>query len=511
MLLYLKRINARLTMIPGSARSISTLVLASLVLGCGSNKTTTSDMPTPPVQGPQTYFSPFVAGTTNGPSNVLLTGAKTFAIDDHANTFSESTFQLQLPQQQGPQVINFGCFISQPQCTPIPSIGAAGQRGLLNLGITTNYVSDSTSGVFEATTYDPPQMGSFAVELPSQAGGLIQLVGQPVAPLVAATQCPNLKTAQTYQFVTVPAGLSNSTTSRPSGSWNPKLETAYGMVDISSDGTKVTFDNIRQYTFPVTGSSGNPSQPASPSVSGACGATVFGNTITIGQLTVTDPVSGGPASNPPQASIAIGPTGLLVEDNGSDPDGLSLPGTSPSLFYDNTLGAGTGAVGLPKPSGAVDIGALRNAQYLGFTYGAGVFSGNAFAPPNGWSSHLASFGFSSTPASCASFAAQTGALVNGIYGGDYPQANGQDNPSASPDGFGNCDLAIDLGTQDTANNGLFPHATVWLGSSYVANTTGATYSFPAVAIAGQLNGKNAIFVLGIDSTQPWAMYLLQSN
>jgi hypothetical protein len=50
-----------------------------------------------------------------------------------------------------------------------------------------------------------------------------------------------------------------------------------------------------------------------------------------------------------------------------------------------------------------------------------------------------------------------------------------------------------------------------MGASYAANTTGKTYSFPAVAIAGQLNGKNAIFVLGVDSTQPWAIYLLQSN
>jgi hypothetical protein len=32
-----------------------------------------------------------------------------------------------------------------------------------------------------------------------------------------------------------------------------------------------------------------------------------------------------------------------------------------------------------------------------------------------------------------------------------------------------------------------------------------------VAIAGQLNGKYAIFVLGVDSTQPWAIYLMQSN
>lgn len=94
-----------------------------------------------------------------------------------------------------------------------------------------------------------------------------------------------------------------------------------------------------------------------------------------------------------------------------------------------------------------------------------------------------------------------------LYGGDFTN----DDPSTSSDGFGNCDLAIDLGTQDSANNGLFPNATVWLGTSYAANTTGKTYSFPAVAIAGQLNGKYAIFLLGVDSTEPWTIYLLQSN
>ena len=94
-----------------------------------------------------------------------------------------------------------------------------------------------------------------------------------------------------------------------------------------------------------------------------------------------------------------------------------------------------------------------------------------------------------------------------IYGGDFTK----DNPSASSNGFGNCDLAIDLGSQDPSNNGRFPKATVWIGASYAANTTGKTYSFQAVAIAGQLNGKYAIFLLGVDSVEPWTIYLLQSN
>ena len=86
-------------------------------------------------------------------------------------------------------------------------------------------------------------------------------------------------------------------------------------------------------------------------------------------------------------------------------------------------------------------------------------------------------------------------------------------PTQQNGGYGNCDFAIDLGTASTTSNGLYPSATVWIGSNFNANSTSGknTYSFPAVAIAGQLNGKYAIFVLGVDSTQPWAIYLLQSN
>ena len=118
--------------------------------------------------------------------------------------------------------------------------------------------------------------------------------------------------------------------------------------------------------------------------------------------------------------------------------------------------------------------------------------------------------FSTVPPSCPSLTPPTPTL---IYGGVFMN----DDPSTSPGGFGNCDLAIDLGTQDPANNGLYPHVTVWMGANYVANTTKNEYSFPAVAIAGQLNGKYAIFVLGVDfklaadSRQPCSIYLLRSN
>jgi hypothetical protein len=55
-----------------------------------------------------------------------------------------------------------------------------------------------------------------------------------------------------------------------------------------------------------------------------------------------------------------------------------------------------------------------------------------------------------------------------------------------------------------------PHATVWVGAGYAGAIT-ATPLFHAIAIAGQIAGKYAMFLIGVDSTQPRAIYLLQSN
>jgi hypothetical protein len=273
-------------------------------------------------------------------------------------------------------------------------------------------------------------------------------------------------------------------------------------VQIGASGSTVTFQNIQQFTLPSAGGTGVPAQPGASSATGACASTFYGYTTVVpGQLVITMPVLNG-CQISPQATVAIGPTGLLVEDSGSNATN-PLPNTSPALRYYNVLGAGTGAVGLPQPSSVLSTSAVVGAQYLGFICGAGVHvSGNPYT--SGWSSHAASFGFSSLPSSCASVTVSTGTL---IYGGDYPN----DNPSASSSGFGNCDFATDLGNQSSSMAGFYPHAAVWINSNYGANASGKSYSFPAVAIAGQLNGKYAIFVLGADSTQPWAIYLLQAN
>jgi hypothetical protein len=102
-------------------------------------------------------------------------------------------------------------------------------------------------------------------------------------------------------------------------------------------------------------------------------------------------------------------------------------------------------------------------------------------------------------------------LINGIYGGDFVDASGQGNSAPFSNCFGNCDLVIDLETPSGPNNSLYTQAIVSIGGNYAGNLKHATYSSQAVAIAGQLNGKYAIFLIGVDSSQPWSIYLLQSN
>lgn len=481
------------------AARLGAVMLLCWLAGCGTatNKVTVA---TAAAAGPQTYFAPVVGASVSTPL--------TYTLDDAAPaSFSQTTYQPLT--EPGPQVLNAGDLI-------------VGQRGLRSLDITANYSYSNNTGTYELTAYSPSKSGSFAVELAGQTGGLVQMLGQPVQPLVAATQCPNFSSAKTFQFLTIPAALSYLLNAgippqppmlQPAGTWNPKTDTAYGSVDIVSSGSAVTFKNIHQYTLPPsTGGTGAPPvQAAASTVTGACGPTFFGSITTVpGQLVVTDPGENGVAT-PAQAEIGIGSSGLLVENNGN---GGVLAGTSPLLPYENVLGAGTGAVGLPMPSSPL-AGSVFGEQYLGFIYAAGATS-----PSVPFSSNLASFGFPASPQpGCASFAAQTGALVNGIYGGDFPvnAATGLPDPGTAAvqqnGGYGNCDLAIDLGTESTASNGLYPAAKVWIGSHFFGNSTNPkmTYSFPAVAIAGQLNGKYAVFVLGVDSTQPWAIYLLQSN
>ncbi|WP_263358135.1 hypothetical protein [Acidicapsa ligni] len=462
-------------------RSATLLCVIPVLLwtaGCGgSNGGQISTSPS----SPQVYFAPSVGGNSQ----------QILSVDDTNGIFTQTQYGTQIGP--GPQVIDTGVL-------------SIDQHGLRSLGILNNYAFSSTTGIYEPVTYPAtsPEEGSFAVELPNQAGGFALLTGEPLMPLMNASQCPSLSTAQTYLYLTIPGALAPVDGEQEYGGWNPATDTAYGSVDISTSGGTVKFLNNVQYILPTAPglAAVAPTQPGASTATGTCAPTLEGNLINApGQLIITDP--GGQPTYTPQAIMGIGPSGLLVEnDSPTNPS----PGTVSSLNYNNLLGAGTGAVGIPKPSCtagqpnsscAVDTSSLTGAKYLGFIYSAGYFSNNQII---GQATHVASFGYSSCPSVYP-------ASSTVIYGGDFSN----DDPSASMSGYGNCDFAVDLGPQDPTTDGLYPQATVSVGLSYAGNTTGKTYSFSAVAIAGQLNSTNAIFVIGVDSTEPWSIYLLQSK
>jgi len=466
----------------------ASLGLALCLAGCtsttkssSSTSTSSSASSTAPV-----YMAPYVSGTSIAVVNT--TPPLVYSVDETNDDFLVTDYDT---------LNSLAPVASQ---TLYSGKVAAGQRGLHTLATSVSYSIEYSSAEhyhWVPTTYDPAETGGFAVELSGQAGGFVQLAGQPVAPVVNATQCPDSAT-HTYQFITIPKFYSSSNSS----SWNPTTDTAYGSVDVSSSGSTVTLGSIKQYTL----SSGTPAQTVT-SATGSCGSTFFGYvTNTPENPVITDPGSYSGQTISPQAMIGIDAgNGLLVEDNGSGASG-TMPNTNPALYYNNSLGAGTGAVGLIRPSSDITSAAV-GAQYLGFIYSPGVYDSLNPSTPKKQSSHLASFGFTSStlPTNCnnASFGVPT-TITNVIFGGDY-------DPTTSTTGYGNCDVAIDLGTQSSTSNGLYPNATVYMGASYVGNTSGKMYSFSAVAIAGQINSKYAIFLLGYDNTQPWTFYLLQSN
>jgi hypothetical protein len=445
-------------------------VLAVILSACSSS----ANISKATASGPQLYMTPVIS---EGAQSLQFTNTvATISIDDAALTFAQRTYSIGA----------HGTVVQVNYSGKLASLA----RGLEELELT--YACTDTNNCDGATyTPDPDNPSGWAVELPDQDGGLLQLAGQPFVPLVPAVTCPSMSSAETFLFVTLPDTL--ITTGTGAVDWNPTVETAYGSVNISASGSTVTFANISQYILP---SAGGGKLTNSSSVTGACSSTVYGNTVAIpANATVTG--NNGVDTYTAQAMVGIGPSGLLVEDSG---------GTS-------YLGAGTGAIGLPKPSSAVDTGALVGAQYLGFFYGSGSSNdGTSSDTVTSWSSSVASFGFTSLPSTCAAVTPQTSTM---LYGGDFRGNNPAASTVQSGGGFGNCDFAIDLGAQDASTNGLYSAATVYVGSGFATNTTGKSYSFPAVAIAGQLNGKFVIFLIGEDTAgspnQAWGIYLLQSN
>ncbi len=235
--------------------------------------------------------------------------------------------------------------------------------------------------------------------------------------------------------------------------------------------------------------------------------------------------------------IAIGESGLLVSSFIAS-SGVASPGA---------FGGGAGVIGMAAPSSPVDVSAVIGGKYNGFIYApqnsvsasyditvlASAFGDNT-ANSQGCSSLQ-----SSLAANNGQGAMSVAALpsANTLYGGEFRTTTGSVtvNDPTGANGSENCDVAIDLGLEDSANNGLFPNATLSIGSNYPPfsatnpwNCFGTTHvcavSFPAAAVVAKVQGQYVILVVssaaskkaaqlpnsqGSPIAQPVGIYLFQ--
>jgi hypothetical protein len=442
-----------------------------------------------------TYFG----GPFSVPGSDVPRSLSTF--DHSAGQIDVSSFITSSTAQVPTEIIN-GTFVAAP-------------TGFLS--ISENFTTTS-SGVI--SPQNPPLAGAWAVEIPG-AGALANLLSVnnaanpatvTAAPAAMAenTACPDFPTQNPFLYVTVPNAAATSYTAD------------YGTVGISTQGSAVTF-----YANPFL--LGPLSQPAS-TVTGGCSNT------TLGSLTAFPLNSFGTATNP--ELIAIGRSGLLTSSF------TSSSGNGPGAF-----GGGTGAIGVAAPSSPVNVGAVVSALYNGF-----VYAPQDSAPVNYDITVLASAFGDDTANSQACSLLQSSLMANNgqgtrtvaalpsansLYGGEFLTAKGAGdvNDPSGANGSENCDLVIDLGNQDSANNGLFPDATVFVGANYppfgasnpwkcFGSQLTCAVSFPAAAVVGQVEGQYVIFVVasavsnpaaqlpnnaGSPITQPVGIYLFQKS
>jgi len=359
------------------------------------------------------------------------------------------------------------------------------------LKITENFANGSPQ--------NPPLSGAWAVEIegagalanvlqPTQTG----LLAGPVS-VVSNAACPTLsKTPFLYVGV-------------------PPTSAQYGAVTVNSQGSFVTFE-----ASPF----GQPAQSAT----GACSETYFGPVISYPINSFGNPINSD--------AIAIGASGLLV-DNGV--------GTGNQV---SALGTLSGALGVVMPSSPVNTPAVVSAKYNGFFYGPQNAANNSFASLGYDITTLASaYGdFSATSNACSvlqsSIMANQGQgagtvsappSANSIYGGDFLSVTSTGvtvNDPTGAAGSENCDLIIDLGQQDSKNNGLFSSATIFIGANYPPFTASNVWhcnglsqgngnicaiSFAASAVVGQVQGKYVIFVGSNMAQLPFGSGFLSSN
>jgi hypothetical protein len=474
-----KRLNRETS---GGNRALSFILLGLWLTlpglsGCGQ----TAQPVTSPTAGQvDSYFG--------GPFNIPSLDQSSSTIDHAANTVGISFYA---PNQGTliPKELMYGSF-------------AAANTGFL--GITEDF-----SG---SLPVNPPTTGAWAVEIPG-AGVLANFLNLSSGSSVSAgpaamaenSACPDFSSQTPFLYVTVP---------QPSGTGNPA---DYGKVSISVQGSDVTFSST---PFKLGAVAQTPT-----TVTGGCSISNLGAVMAYPMNTFGSPGT--------EDLISVGASSFLVSS-------FVNQNLSPAT---GVFGGRAGVVGVVQPSAPVGVSAVLGAKYNGFVY----TPQNQVQEKNYDITELASsFGDdSATSQACSALQASLSAnngqgamtvpvlpSANSLYGGEYLTVSGAGavNDPTGASGSENCDLVIDLGTQDSSTNGLFPNATVFIGSSFPPNsattpwtcpgTADCATSFPAAAIVGQVKGQYVIFVTAIapagqlpgnQFAQPVGIYLFQKS
>ena len=298
-----------------------------------------------------------------------------------------------------------------------------------------------------------PNVGGLGLDIPGRAA-MVRFgdVTNSVVPLIPSESCPTIQGTAAYIFVSI-----------PNAAWSDQNDVAYGAFQVSVTGQNWNFAGVTQFT--LAGMS--PSATATPLPAGYCGLSTTGYSVT---------AASSPNDTPPVATVTMGfgPSGLFVEDNGSEQS------TPPGVVPSNSLGGGAGAVGVVQPAAQLNTSDVVGAKYAGFFYEpvATVFDTSVVT-------QAVSFG-------CAGASCPAPPTSTSMVGGTFPN----DDPSQAA----KSNLVIDLGPQDPTN-GLYPKAQL----------TVSGVSFPAVAIVGNPEGKFVIYALAKDTIRglPAALYLFQ--
>jgi hypothetical protein len=291
--------------------------------------------------------------------------------------------------------------------------------------------------------------GGYAIEIPGSAvafrpGGTTQypVIG------VGANSCQSPAANTTYQFLVLSLGTSNT---------NTPGYPAYGSIQATAQGTAWSFSNFNEYA--LDGTSQSPAQIPS----GACVYTEEGYVVNI-------PISDKPNYDIPY-TVAVGPTGFFMADLGQN--GFRTTGTA------------VGLVGTVKPSSQVSTSDIVAGKYIGFQYqplqARFVAGGQTY-----------NLGSVTSPVVFGQTAGSGTVMTGGVYPNDNVKQTAPSN------------ITIDLGQQDSANNGLFKSVTVT-----IPDTAGACISRPfggkdangnptcivhGVAVVGNPGGKYAVYV-----------------